>query len=204
MELRIISHNVKGLNNLATTQKLWLYYKDQFPSLDILLLQEHKLRGEKAKCLGSQLCRNSKSWFTEATLGYSNIDDGASKGGVYILVSEKMCTKVVEDGQLGDNQVQWIRLHGLPSSDLGIANVYTPNDPKDQCFLWVEMIRNLPQNCKWILGGDWNVVEMGKEQSSAYGKLINQVEWFCFRIIESSFQCYRQLRLEKETKVLMG
>ncbi len=37
---QIISHNVKMLNDLGTSQRLQSYYKDHFPSLDIFLFQE--------------------------------------------------------------------------------------------------------------------------------------------------------------------
>jgi hypothetical protein len=40
MCLQIISNNVKMLNDLGVRQKLQLYYKDHFPSLNIFLFQE--------------------------------------------------------------------------------------------------------------------------------------------------------------------
>jgi hypothetical protein len=40
-----------------------------------------------------------------------------------------------------ENKVQWVILKRLlGGGDLGVANIYAPNTPKEWCFLWAEMI----------------------------------------------------------------
>jgi hypothetical protein len=60
MQLKIVFHNVRRLNDLSTVQKCWLYYKDQFFNIETMLIEEHKLQREKAKCIGNQLWCNSR------------------------------------------------------------------------------------------------------------------------------------------------
>lgn len=90
MQLQTISQNVKVLNDLAFIQKLWLYYKEHTSSLDILLLHEHKLCGEKIKNLRPRLWRRSSCWFTEVTIGYAHKKDKVGKGGVCTLIAERL------------------------------------------------------------------------------------------------------------------
>jgi hypothetical protein len=56
-----------------------------------------------------------------------------------------------ENGTLMENIVRWVILKGLPSSDLGVANIYAPNTPRKQCFLWAKMIQKFPKGCRWIV-----------------------------------------------------
>jgi hypothetical protein len=39
-----------------------------------------------------------------------------------------------------ENKVQWVILKRLLGGDLGVANIYAPNTPKEWCFFWAEMI----------------------------------------------------------------
>jgi hypothetical protein len=55
MQLWLVLQNVRGLKNPKMIQKLWLYYQNHTPHIDILLFQKHKLKGENAELLGQQL-----------------------------------------------------------------------------------------------------------------------------------------------------
>jgi hypothetical protein len=62
-----MTQNVRGLNDDMVVQSLWMYRKDFTPNLDILFLQKHKLRGEKAKNLGVKVWKEVKSWYLKAS-----------------------------------------------------------------------------------------------------------------------------------------
>jgi hypothetical protein len=81
-----------------------------------------------------------------------------------------------ENGTLMKNKVQWVILKGLPSGDLGVTNIYAPNTPKEQCFLWAEMIQKLPKGRRWILAIDWNMVERNTKKFNFYYQLISQAK----------------------------
>jgi hypothetical protein len=66
------------------------------------------------------------------------------------LVLERLVVVVVESGTLMENKVQWIILKGLLGGDLGAANIYAPNNVREWCFRWAEMIQKLLNGYKWI------------------------------------------------------
>lgn len=92
---------------------------------------------------------------------------------------------VVEAENLLGNRFQWIRLRALTEGDVGIANVYAPNSPMECYYLWATMVHKLYQNCKWILNGDWNMVENKKDKSNSCGRLISQVEWLAWEQLKT-------------------
>jgi len=75
-----------------------------------------------------------------------------------------------------DNRATWIILKGLPSSDVGIINIYVPNDFPSRCQLWDTLIRELPTSCRWILAGDFNMVEQRHDRTNPYGRMILAAE----------------------------
>jgi hypothetical protein len=96
---------------------------------------------------------------------------------VYVFLSrKKLATIVGKNGTLMENTVQWVILKGLLGGDLGVANIYAPNILRDRCFLWAEMIQKLPRGCRWILVGDWNMVERSINKSNTCGQLISQAK----------------------------
>ena len=83
-----------------------------------------------------------------------------------MLISPKIHHLVHSQGVMGANLAQWIVLKDLPGGDMAIANIYAPNAAHDRMTFWQEMVWCLPQNYRWVLGSDWNVVENGRDKSS--------------------------------------
>ncbi len=81
---------------------------------------------------------------------------------------------VVESGTLMENRVQWIILKGLPRGDLVVANIYAPNNAREWCFLWAEMVQKLPNGYKWNFANDWNMVEQRRDKSNTCSCLLSQ------------------------------
>ncbi len=52
----------------------------------------------------------------------------------------KTCSNNGGKWDLMENKVQWVILKRLLGGDLGVANIYAPNTPKEWCFFWAEMI----------------------------------------------------------------
>lgn len=117
-------------------------------------MQKHKLHGEKIKNLGPKQWRRSSCWFIEMADGYVHKKDKARRGGVCTLIAERLVIIVGENGILMENRMQWVILKRLLGGDLGVANIYAPNIPKEWCFLWAKMIQKLPRGCRWILASD--------------------------------------------------
>jgi exonuclease III len=109
------------------------FYQEQLHSLDILCLQEHKLRGQRLTDLGHQVWRDASFFPYEASVAYNHMadGDGAGSGGICTFVSPKLKHLVHSNGNIKCNLGQWIRLSGLPGGDLAILNIYAPHTPSD-------------------------------------------------------------------------
>jgi hypothetical protein len=58
--------------------------------------------------------------------------------------------------------VHWFVLAGLLGGEVGITNVYASNDSSNRCELWSAMAQELPHTARWILMGDFNMVDIGQ------------------------------------------
>ncbi len=70
------------------------------------------------------------------------------------------------------NCFHWIRINRLRGGDLTLANIYAPNDMAQRCMFWVLMIKELPKDYRWILLGDFNMVEHQPNKTSECGRTI--------------------------------
>lgn len=57
-----------------------------------------------------------------------------------------------------------------------MLNVYAPNSPNRRRALWDELAVTLPQDCRWVLAGDWNVVEDSIDKFPAAGNILEGAE----------------------------
>lgn len=148
------------------------------PKADVVLIQEHKLRGRILENLGNRLMAGCASWIQETTPGERSWlnPNVAGKGGVGILVANKYARLVTSHGTLYDNRVVWIKLEGVEGGNVGIACVYAPNIPTERRHLWHLMTHNLPRDCKWIIGGDFNMIERLGDKSNDCGRAISDLE----------------------------
>lgn len=201
MIIKAITYNVRGLNDARKTDKL-RHYLQNFPGgLDIILLQEHKLRGEKAAQLGRKLFPKHRCWTMEADLGY-NIDGqaGAGRGGICTLLHGNLAARVSEHGSILQNRAFWLRLTGLPGGDLGVLNLYAPNNTRDRVVLWQELTTRLPIDCRWLISGDFNMTESAQDKSTLCSKLMSQEEkqiWEAFKSslhLSDTFICLGKLK----------
>jgi len=137
-------------------------YLNSLSSIDVVLLQEHKLRIQDASNLGKAIWPGATTWPVEASVGYNNLllGPGAGKGSIIILVAPRLASMVTRSSTILNNRAQWITIQGLPGGEVGIVKIYAPNDSYSRCLLWEALIHELPQGCRWIFGGDFNMVEI--------------------------------------------
>lgn len=84
----IISHNNRGLNyrdNIAKEKKI---IKTLTPTNDMIMIQEHKLRGTTLEYVSTRLMHVCTSWILEAAPGERSWlnPNGTGKGGVKIPI----------------------------------------------------------------------------------------------------------------------
>ena len=64
---------------------------------------------------------------------------------------------------------------------MGITCVYAPNIPTDRRHLWHILVDELPKDCEWILGGDFNMTERPGDKSHDCGREISSLELFTWK-----------------------
>jgi exonuclease III len=84
MKGTVITHNVQGLNGDLAIDLLRNYYRNHLGDLEVLCIQEHKLRGNKLLLLKDRVWPGAKCFEVEAEVAYNNEenDSGAGRGGV--------------------------------------------------------------------------------------------------------------------------
>jgi exonuclease III len=88
--LKLLSYNVRGLNNSGTIPLLKNYIQS-VASLDVVFIQEHKLRLQPVRELGKALWNQAVEWCLDASAGYGHGAHmlGAGKGGILTLLHLK-------------------------------------------------------------------------------------------------------------------
>jgi hypothetical protein len=99
MNLKLVTFKVRGLNHLTSVPTLQNYISS-ISALDVLCIQETKLRGASAASLGHRLWPQAQCWSVEASQGYANNLDGTSagKGGIVTLLAPRWVSFVSQSG----------------------------------------------------------------------------------------------------------
>jgi exonuclease III len=193
VKLQILSYNVQGLNNPTKVRKLQINIRLTKSAYDMILLQEHKLCGEKAKELGRNLwldaaciCLDAACICLDATPGYTLNENGVGRGGVCILVSSYLKHLIDSCGSLRDNRALWITFKGTPIGKMGILIVYAPNCSRERGTLWKNLSSILDTSHAWILGRDWNMTERHCDKSTGCSRILSQLETSSWNFLKSS------------------
>ena len=190
MKWNIITHNNRGLNDPESITKERCFITALTPKVDVVMIQEHKLRGRSMNNLGNRLMPGCARWILEAAPGKKSWinPNAAGKGRVGILLAYKYARLVTDHGALYDNRVVWIKLEGVEGGIIGIACIYAPNIPTYRRPLWHIMVDALPKDCEWILGEDFNMTEWPQDKSNDCGRGINDMERFTWNELLNIFQ----------------
>jgi len=89
-----------------------------------------------------------------------------------LTCSSQLANIVSQYGTIMENHAQWVILQGVLGGDLGILNVYAPNDSQGRYQLWKSLIRKLPTTWRWIIGGDFNTVESCWDKTNPCRRLV--------------------------------
>ncbi len=73
---------------------------------------------------------------------------GLRQKGNYILMYHKWEKFVIEYKTLGHNKVQVLRMKGLPWGELGIINIYAPNNLLEKNNMWELMKMDITRQYK--------------------------------------------------------
>ncbi len=76
-----------------------------------------------------------------------------------MLLNNKWPNFVVHYEIAFKNRSQWLKMEGLLSGPINILNIHTPNESAKGNKLWEYLKMKLPKDCRWIICGDFNMVE---------------------------------------------
>lgn len=125
--------------------------------------------------LGRQLWKRATTIYTEAEVGYTADGDNVGRGGVASIVSPRWAKLVSQSGSLFGGRVLYLILDRIPGGQLGFLNICVPNDPLARKILWETLARELPTTCRWIMIGDFNMVERLSDKSNGGHSISAQI-----------------------------
>lgn len=68
---------------------------------------------------------------------------------------------------MANDRVQWIRFKGLEGGHIGILDIYASNLASERGATWNEMSQSLLVDCRWIITGDFNLMENPLDRSTS-------------------------------------
>ena len=74
MKWNLITHNLRGLNDPDCIRKERCFLSSVTSKVDVVLIQEHKLRGSALDHIGTRLMPGYASWVLEAAPGEKTTD----------------------------------------------------------------------------------------------------------------------------------
>lgn len=184
--MKLLSQNNRGLNDPVAVDNLRHYLSRN--SVDFLFVQEHKLQGSEVASLGRQVWKRAKYLFTEAASNYSPNGTSAGKGGVAAFISPKWASLVSQSCSLFGGRILWFILSRIPEGDLGFINIYAPTEPQPRKVLWETLAHELPITCRWILLGDFNMVERHSDKFSQSSRSLSAPERLLFNGLKDTLQ----------------
>jgi exonuclease III len=101
---------------------------------------------------------------------------GAGVEGTTILIAPKWQNALIASGSLYRGRILWINFSGIPGGDIGLINIYAPNDQMEHKIIWQNLHGELLANYRWIIAGDFNFVETREDKSSHCSCIISDTE----------------------------
>jgi len=94
--------------------------------VDLLFIQEHKLRGKGVEEMERQVWKRATTLFTYAELGYNAANSCSGKGEVATFIAPKCATHLLQFGTVLGGRVLWFILSHMLGGDIGFINIYPP------------------------------------------------------------------------------
>ncbi|KAL3700305.1 hypothetical protein R1sor_018327 [Riccia sorocarpa] len=180
MKITVGTYNVRGICARTARTKLKNVIWNFNPAVDILAIQEHKLRKQNINFLTSTLWPQAEIFNLPAIDGIHaqrNPTVTGGKGGeVIIAVNPAISPLIVNNGRLPLNGGLWIHLDTADDLKIGFAAVYAPHSTSERAQLWTEVENSLDRNRKWIFAGDYNMITNLSDQTGGTPRTISDDE----------------------------
>lgn len=134
---------------------------------DVICIQEHKLRAGRLSRISNEVWPHSHWHCAQAAEGvhaHRNPDVEAGKGGVAIGISAELAQFISLEGIFVCNRAVWIGMTHPRWGRIGLVGIYGPNDTVGRANLWRSLLSSLDTSYRWILMGDFNMIEDDADQ----------------------------------------
>ncbi|KAL3696899.1 hypothetical protein R1sor_010975 [Riccia sorocarpa] len=152
-QLHIVSWNTRGYGQIHRRRTIRKFLTGKHNRNAIILLQELKVR-DKVK-LETSLRAIRRDAYIEVDYTVSG------RGGAAIIIPTTY--KVRSSGTSGTGNAVWAEIE-TSNGPLHIMSIHAPNSKEDMTTFW-ENLQNQIQGQRWILGGDYNMVELWDNSS---------------------------------------
>ncbi|CAM6094401.1 unnamed protein product [Calypogeia fissa] len=173
MALHLLSYNLQGLSSQEARDKTRLFVQNLHPRIDILCIQEHKLRDAHTAFLSRQIWPHVEFVVAPASDGVHARRNNvvlAGKRGNLIAVGPRLKGSITARGTLPSGCGSWVHLDHFSFGLLGVLSVYAPNEKLERALLWRELFSILDPDRPWIIASDFNNVEDPADQRGGKGK----------------------------------
>jgi hypothetical protein len=161
MKPKIISWNVRGLNDRAKCRRVGNLLRDWRPAL--VCLQETKLAVTSITII--------RSLWGGSHVGWCCLEADGASGGILIMWDTRVLELV--ESSVGCFSVSVILKNIEDGVVWGFSGVYGPNADNRRHLLWDELVGMLEWwDLPWCFGGDFTVARFPSERSGSGGSLV--------------------------------
>ncbi len=152
--MKIVSWNVQGLGGhryKQLKQKIHLDLQNVMleSPIDVLLLQQYHLNGERIVGYGSVPQGNWTTYWS------ARIGTYGSNGGVCISVNDKWKEEIIHYVEVVFGRAQYV-IFKIKQMQFGCLNIYAPNQTNERVEFWSYLYDVFLDN--WCVAGDFNVI----------------------------------------------
>lgn len=173
--LSTLSYNVRGLASRQRRVNAHLLLASVRARPDVICLQEHKLRAWRLHRIKKEVWP-AAHWncapAAEGVHAARNPGVEAGRGDVALCVSIELSNYITNEGISLCNRAAWICCSHLIWGRIGFIGVCGPNSTEERIVLWRFLIFNLDPSYRWMMLGDFNLIDATSDQ---WGGTLNTV-----------------------------
>lgn len=91
-----------------------------------------------------------------------------------MAISPQLNFVVVASGTVPSDRAAWAHLDHPILGPIGILSIYTPNGSTKRRHFWHELVDTLDTQRRWIIGGDFNMVEASTDRKGGLAKWLKE------------------------------
>jgi hypothetical protein len=163
LNIKSLGQGIQGIKQHCDIHK---FFKKVSPQLGVIVLQEHHMGLWDCLKKTSQMdFKGSVSFWNDVLL---SIENNRFKGGTLIIPLSRLIPLMEEHGIISPKRVQYLTCKLSSIVKVGIMCIYPQNKAIGHARFWQTLIDVALPKAKWIIGGNFNNVELIEDHSQGY------------------------------------